>query len=252
MINKKTIVMSFNKEYIKYAIMAIYSILVSNPSYEINCLAVNTHTLHYYPFNNNRVKIVYLQKSFEAPKFISPNKPHNYDPERCFMTTCRFDFAHSLMHKYNIIIILDVDSIVIKPFVEIEEEIIDKDIAVIKVTDKEPDYSKYSAAFIVFNTLNIDYINRWFIAWKQEIEKLDLYFFNDQLAMYKTIQRCDLKYLNLPLKKYCSFIKYLETIIVMTSGRIKETRSVDYNNECNRIKSEMQNQRRTLCRQEEK
>lgn len=240
MFNKKTIVMSLNEPYIQYAMAAIYSILNMNPNYDINCLAVNIEKLNFYPFNDKRVKITYLKKHFKGPAFLSPNKPHNYDPERCFMTICRFELAHSLISKYDIIMILDADSVCIKDFIEIEKQMINNDIGIIKITDKKPDFAKYSAAFIVFNTFRLHCINKWLNIWKDEIEKLDLYFFNDQLAMFEAIEKFKIKYLYLSVKKYCSFIKYPETIIVMTAGRIKETRSLDYNKEYSRIKSEIE------------
>jgi lipopolysaccharide biosynthesis glycosyltransferase len=230
MFERKTIVISFNQEYIKYAAAYIDSVLSLNPEWDVNCIAVNVNNLKHYPWTDSRVKITYSDIKFEENKKTFPaNKKYYYDPEKCYMTTCRFNFLDSLTEKYDLLVLTDVDCIAVFPFSTLLREMSGMDIGLVKTTNTEPSYAVYSAACVAFNTHNLFKVREWLKIWKTEIENLETYFFNDQQAIYNTVQKCKLNYQNLDANSYCSFKNSSEAVLVMTAGRIKETRSNDYN-----------------------
>ena len=137
----------------------------------------------------------------------------------------------SLIEEYDLLILIDVDCIAVEGFLKLEKQMASKDIGIVRTREKEIDYAKYSAACITFNTKNKININNWMFEWKKAVRKMKRYFFNDQHAMFKAMENCEAEYLELPMEEYCSFIKHPETVLVMTAGKIKETRSSDYNKE---------------------
>lgn len=231
MLKRKTVVMSFDKPFIKYASIAIHRLLTLNPDWDINCLAVNVSTLDYYPFNSDRVKIKYRSLIIDSSEELQ-GKNRYFNPIACYMNSSRFYFVDEIKKNYDLIVMMDADTVSIKPLEEIEREMEGKDVGIIEMTNKGEDFERFSAAFVAFNTGNREGVDAWLKIWAQEFKALTTYFFNDQLAMFHAISILPLEYRVLDKKKYCSFIKRSETIVLTTAGAVKETRSQDYNEEC--------------------
>lgn len=148
------------------------------------------------------------------------------------MNSTRFYFVDEIKKNYDLIVMMDADTVSIKPLEEIEREMEGKDVGIIEMTNKGEDFERFSAAFVAFNTGNREGVDAWLKIWAQEFKVLVTYFFNDQLAMFHAISILPLEYKVLDKKKYCSFIRCPETIVLTTAGAVKETRSQDYNEEC--------------------
>jgi hypothetical protein len=208
---KKSLFISFNEPFVKYAEALIKSFWRYHKKGEwtVECFATNitSDLCQNKTFNNPSVII-----NNEHVEFV------NAEEERCYMNSMRFVRYLDRLDKYDFVWMSDADALCLGNIDKLNMEMFGNDIAIIR--DNKYDNGRKIRACSI-GVRNTDGAKSFFNQYKDIITSKrkdnSTMWFNDQLAMLDILDKKNVKVHPIDAIQYCSFQNVPTTKMIMTA-----------------------------------
>jgi hypothetical protein len=192
---RRSVYISFDQNYARYAAALTRSVLELNPGWTIRAFTTNVDstTLSCYPWTDTRVTLSREDRTFKSD-----------EERRTYMAVSRFTRYTSELHRDDVAVMLDADMICLGRFDSTVEDMLKhgEDFAIIQRPQLEERRKIRACTIISLQTPAVRQL--WQTYGRLLPEKPEWYA--DQIALYRAICKTkDLKVRSLPESVWCSF-----------------------------------------------